>query len=217
MSEHNIQKTQKQSFIFGFVAGVAIVSVIGLVIMMSTGFHNMGMEEDGGATVANTVETGNSVQTQNSSGSMQEVLKEITPTGTPDYGKKAGISYDKVEQSLSVLRGFDQSITLSASQQKRYVKVGTSPLTACEFCCGIKEGGFAKASGQTACGCSHNIAFSGLTKWLIKNTSYTNDQIVAEIGQWKILFFPKGAVEKEIKKRGITPSGGEIPSMKGGC
>ncbi len=214
MSEHNTQKTQKQGFIFGLVAGVAIVSVIGLVVMLSSDFNGMDMMEDGassGAVVAD------SAKTQNSSGSMQEILKEITPTGTPDYGQKAGVSYDNPTQSLSVLRAYDKSVILDASQKKRYIKVGTTPLTACEFCCGVGEKGFANAGGSLACGCAHNVAFSGLTKWLIKNSSYTNNQIVSEIGRWKVLFFPKGSVEKEIKKRGVTPSGGEIPSMQGGC
>lgn len=214
MSEHNTQKIQKQSFIFGLVAGVAIVSVIGFIILLSTGFDDAKITEEGTLSGAATI---NSAKTQNSSGSMQEILKEITPTGTPDYGQKAGVSYDKIEQSLSVLRSYDKSVTLNASQQKRYVKVGTTPLTACEFCCGIGEKGFANSSGKLACGCAHNVAFSGLTKWLIKNTSYTDNQIVSEIGNWKILFFPRGALKKEMKKRNIAPSNSTIPSMRGGC
>ncbi len=214
MSEHNTQKIQKKSFIFGLVVGVAIVSVIGFIILLSTGFNESKTVKEGSSNAAATV---NGAKTQNSGASMQQVLKEITPTGTPDYGEKAGVSYDKVEQSLSILRSYDKSVILDASQQKRYIKVGTTPLTACEFCCGIGEKGFANISGKLACGCAHNIAFSGLTKWLIKNTSYTDSQVVSEIGRWKILFFPRGAVKKEMKKRNITPSGGAIPSMRGGC
>ncbi len=215
MSEYNTQKIQKQSFIFGLVAGVAIVSVIGFIILLSTGFNGANITEEGASSNATSA---NGSTAQDSSGStMQAILKEITPTGTPDYGQKAGVSYDKVEQSLSVLRSYDKSVSLDANQQKRYVKIGTTPLTACEFCCGVGERGFANSSGKLACGCAHNVAFSGLTKWLIKNTSYTDDQIVSEIGKWKILFFPRGALKKEMKKRNIAPSGGAIPSMRGGC
>ena len=39
MSEHNTQKIQKQSFVFGLVAGVAAASIIGLVIVLSAGFN----------------------------------------------------------------------------------------------------------------------------------------------------------------------------------
>lgn len=39
MSEHNNQKIQKQSFIFGLAAGVAIASIIGLVIILLVGFN----------------------------------------------------------------------------------------------------------------------------------------------------------------------------------
>ncbi|NIO22356.1 MAG: hypothetical protein GTN76_16930, partial [Candidatus Aenigmarchaeota archaeon] len=119
----------------------------------------------GGASVAGT-----------SAGSgAEDLLSEITPTGTPDYGGDANISYDKVEESLDVMVGYDEKITLSGAERSRYIKIGTSEDTACEFCCGIGDAGFANEEGQIACGCSHNIAFSGLTKWLIQNGSYSDE------------------------------------------
>ena len=211
MSEQN---SNKKNFIFGLVSGIAIISIIGFVILLVSGSGgDQGNKDE--STVANTVKSSQSQGV--AANSLQEILKEITPTGTPDYGEKAGVSYDKVEQSLSVITSFDKSIKLNEKQEQRYLEIGSTPLTACEFCCGIKENGFLGDNGSPACGCSHNIAASGLTKWLIQNSSYTNDEIVAEIGKWKILYFPKGAVEKEVRKRGVTPGGSELPSMRGGC
>lgn len=145
------------------------------------------------------------------------LFAEITPKGTPDYGEKTGVSYDKVEESLSTLVKYDEEITLSGANKERYVKIGTTKETACEFCCGIGEAGFATKEGEIACGCSHNIAFSGLTKWLIRNSSYSNEQIVEEVKKWKILFFPEPAVKKEAEKRGIPPESIGLPSQQGGC
>lgn len=149
--------------------------------------------------------------------SADQVLAEITPKGIPDYGLEAGISYDNVETSLITLVGYDQSIQLNLEQQKRYMTIAITLDTACEYCCGIGNKGFGTADGRIACGCSHNIAFSGLTKWLIKNSKYTNAQIVQEIQKWKILFFPKDAVKEEIQKKGISPESVGLPSMIGGC
>lgn len=148
---------------------------------------------------------------------LSSFLSEITPKGTPDYGQKAGVSYDKVEESLETLVSYDKSITLTGVDKERYVKIGTSKDTACEYCCGIGEAGFATEGGEIACGCSHNIAFSGLTKWLIANSEYSDEQIIDEIGKWKILFFPEPAARAEAQKRGISPESIGLPSQVGGC
>lgn len=146
----------------------------------------------------------------------QDIL-EITPKGTPDYGMRAGVSYDNVEQRLRTLMGYHQSLSLSGDEQQRYTEIATTEGTACEFCCGIGEAGFGGSDGRIACGCSHSVAFSGLTKWLIKNTEYTNQQIIDEIKKCKVLFFPRGSVQKELEKRNITPESVGLPAMRGGC
>lgn len=150
-------------------------------------------------------------------GSLSDFLAQITPKGTPDYGQKAGVSYDKVEEGLNILVDYDKSITLTGADKERYIKIGTSPETACEFCCGIGDEGFATEEGEIACGCSHNIAFSGLTKWLIANSNYSDEQIIDEIGKWKILFFPEPSARKEAQKRGISPESIGLPKQVGGC
>ena len=158
--------------------------------------------------------------TKSTSGSgmtAEEILAEITPTGTPDYGQAAGVSYDNVEAGLSILTGYERSIALTGNDQQRYIEVATTQGNACEFCCGIGDAGFGTADGRLACGCSHNIAFGGLTKWLIQNTDYTNEQISGEIQKWKVLFFPEGSVTKELERRNIAPESVGLKSMVGGC
>lgn len=182
-----------------------------VVLLLVTIFQSYQISKLSGIEVATT--------TSSTSGEdqLQQILAEITPTGTPDYGKKAGVSYDDVEGSVRTLAEYLQSITLSGDEQARFIDVGTTRGTACEFCCGIGGAGFGTSDGQVACGCAHNVAFGGLTKWLIQNTKYTNQQIVDEIQKWKILFFPQGTLERELAARNINPEAVGLPAMRGGC
>lgn len=143
------------------------------------------------------------------SSTLQQILEEITPKGTPDYGKKAGVSYDKVEESLRTLTGYT-TLPLSSEEQQRYDEIASTEGTACNYCCGVTK-------LTQNCGCSHNIALQGLTKWLIKNTDYSNDQILQEIRKWQILFFPRPTLEEELQKRNIQPESVGLPAMRGGC
>ncbi len=169
------------------------------------------------ATLKSIGLSGISQSSSDAQATLQTILKEVTPTGTPDYGKSAGVSYDDVEAGITTLVGYHQGISLSGDKLERYIKIATTPETACEYCCGVGKNGFGTRSGQLACGCAHNIAFSGLTKWLLKNSDYTNEQIIGEIHKWKALFFPQATVEAELAKRNINPQSVGLPSMIGGC
>lgn len=202
-----------QYVVTGILAILLVVTVFQgyQIATLSSELENR--EVSGSGAVTRTTTSGGPGE----STTVQDILKEITPTGTPDYGKKAGVSYDKVEAGLSTLMGYHQTISLSGNEQNRYVGIATTSDTACEFCCGIGQAGFGRSDGRIACGCSHNVAFSGLTKWLLKNTDYTDKQIVDEIQKWKVLFFPQGAVGKELERRNIQPESVGLPSMRGGC
>lgn len=178
-------------------------------LVSASALSNTGTETESGTT--------NTSKTTSEKATLQQILKEITPTGTPDYGKETGVSYEEVESGLKTLVGFHQTVSLSEDEKQRYASIATTKETACEFCCGIGEAGFGTSDGRIACGCSHNVAFSGLTKWLIKNSDYSDQQIVNEIRNWKVLFFPRGAVQKELEKRNIEPESVGLPGMVGGC
>lgn len=165
------------------------------------------------------------------------------PTGTPAiYGAELGVNYDDVseanpglaDQTIGKLSGYDTGISLEGEQLNRYIKIGSS--ISCEYCCGAPSIIF--SNGQAACGCAHSYAMRGLAKYLIKNhgSEYTDEQILEELGKWKVLFFPgvhaqKAAVLEQsgiplnyvnlasnkyrgAEKGSVSGSGG---SMVGGC
>ncbi len=176
------------------------------------------------------------------SGAAKASLLDVRPKGTPAiYGSELGVKYDDVSeadpalanQAIAKLSKYDTGITLQGAELERYVKIGSS--IACEYCCGAKSLVF--ANGQAACGCAHSYAMRGLAKYLIKNhgSEYTDDQILEELGKWKVLFFPGVHAQKAAvlesqgvelnyvnlasnkyrgAEKGASGSGG---SMVGGC
>jgi len=148
---------------------------------------------------------------------LPKILEEVMPVGVPVYGEAAKVNYDEVEKSLGILREHHRDILLNGEEMQRYIKIATTANTACEYCCGIGNAGFGTGEGKIACECSHNVALSGLTKWLIRNTDYTDKQIVEEIKRWKILFFPRDAMRSELQKRNVQEGSASLPSMVGGC
>ncbi len=167
---------------------------------------------------------------------------EIIPPGVPAiYGKELGVNFDEVSPdnpqganaNIAVLSNLDKTIILTGSDLQRYIDIASQ--ISCEYCCGAESIIF--SNGQAACGCAHSYAMRGLAKYLIKEhgSEYTDDEILSELGKWKVLFFPdihesKAAALKEKgieinyinlasnKYRGIEngqSSGGS--SMVGGC
>jgi len=150
--------------------------------------------------------TGNSVQgstTQASNTGSIETLEAlgVFPKGVPEiYGKELGVSFDdvsvnnptKADNTISILGALDDKITLTEEQKERYIKVLYEDENgiSCEYCCGARAIIF--ENGEAACGCAHSYAMRGLTKYLITKhgTEYTDEQLLAEAGKWKMLFFP---------------------------
>ena len=126
---------------------------------------------------------------------------EIMPTGVPAiYGSELKISYDdvsinnpyKAEETIALLGKIDTSEILTGADLQRYINIlyveenGIS----CEYCCGARAVIF--ENGEPACGCAHSYAMRGLAKYLIKfhGSEFTDDEILSEVGKWKVLFFP---------------------------
>lgn len=157
----------------------------------------------------------------------KKIKESVMPSGSPDYGSELGVSYDQAGQAVDTLASLEQKIgkkSLSSEEKKRYVEIGTTEGTACEFCCGLKEG-FARNNGQRACGCAHNIAFSGLTMWMLEN-GYSNQEILDEISKWKTSFFPKQTLTQRLQqmkeddpevKKMLKEFPAFLPQMVGGC
>jgi len=167
---------------------------------------------------------------------------DVIPKGVPTiYGQELSISYDGVsvnnpqlaDATLAKMVVFDNSITLTGDKLQRYINIGLQ--ISCEYCCGAESVIF--KNGRAACGCAHSQAMRGIAKYLIDKHAdeFTDDQILEEMGKWKVLSFPgihqqKAAVleQKGIElnyinlasnkyrgiEKGATSSGG---SMVGGC
>lgn len=127
---------------------------------------------------------------------------EIIPAGTPEiYGEELGVSYDDISASnpqladstIRLLGNIDRSETLEGEELERYIEIlyNLENGISCEYCCGARSIIF--DNGQPACGCAHSYAMRGLTKYLIKyhGDAFTDEEILAEIGKWKVLFFPE--------------------------
>ena len=136
----------------------------------------------------------------------------VIPKGIPIvYGAELGVSYDdvsvanptKADQTIRKLGDFDNAITLTGKDLARYINISSK--ISCEYCCGAASIIF--NDGSAACGCAHSYAMRGLAKYLITKhgSEFTDDQILEEMGKWKVLFFPEIHMQKAaaLKQNGI--------------
>ena len=222
--EEKIETTKTGKADKEFYFQIAIIAVLGLLLVFNVG--KLTSNNQGGVTgaVIGTVSA-----------------SEIIPKGIPKiYGKELGISYDdinpndprKADATIEVLGNLDNSINLEGADLQRYIDIASQ--ISCEYCCGAKSIIF--SNGKAACGCAHSYAMRGLAKYLIKNhnSEFTDDEILEELGKWKVLFFPgihetKAAVLKSQgielnyinlasnKYRGIEQGQSSGGDMVGGC
>ncbi len=204
------------------------------IIVVLVGLLMYGIGKGGGSSTTNSGGINSQAIIESVSAS------EILPTGVPKiYGDELKIRYDDIsatnsqstEATISKLTQIDVSETLKGAELERYVRIGSA--IACEYCCGAKTLIF--SDGSPACGCAHSYAMRGLAKYLIKfhGDEFTDEQILEELGKWKVLFFPdiheqKAAILKSQgielnyinlasnKYRGIE-TGQSSGSMVGGC
>ena len=160
---------------------ISIIAVLALVIAFNGGRAFSASDGSGISGLATGVATVSAA--------------EIIPTGTPEiYGEEIGVSYDGVSPSNpqmadSTIRKLSQyeDMELTAEQLERYIKIAGS--ISCEYCCGAKSIIF--DNGERACGCAHSYAMRGLAKYLItEHPDMSDEQILSELGKWKVLFFP---------------------------
>lgn len=148
--------------------------------------------------------------------SMHDLREKIIPTGTPKvYGAELEVSYDDVSpqnlaranRTIKKMADIDRARKLTGKEQKRYQDILYHQYDgiSCEYCCDARAVIF--QNGSAACGCEHSFAMRGLTKQLI--TEYgdkmSDEEILTEIGKWKVLFFPDNHLQKAkaMQERGI--------------
>jgi len=129
------------------------------------------------------------------------VMDIVIAHGVPEkYGAELNLSYDKVQESMNVMKLYDQSqygngqIKLAGEKYKRYTDIGKQ--ISCEFCCSAKAIVF--DDGKAACGCAHSQAMRGLAAYLLEKhgNEYSDEQILHELAQWKGVYFPAKMVQK---------------------
>jgi len=137
----------------------------------------------------------------------KESSNGIIPTGVPKiYGEELGISFDDVspndpysaDATIGVMKQLDKDITVEGDDLDRYINIlyTLGKGISCEYCCGAQSVIF--SDGRAACGCAHSYAMRGLAKYLVTEhgDDYTDEEIQAEVGKWKVLFFPTQMQEK---------------------
>lgn len=170
-----------------------------LVLVFLMGFNQMLISGIAGGAPATGGQSGSAASAAPSvdlsSADTQAIVAATIPTGTPEYGASAKASFDNPVQSISVLAGYENSVTLSDSEMRRYISIAGQ--ISCEYCCGANS--IIDSKGRAACGCAHSAAMRGLGKWLIKNRpGMSDDAILEELGKWKTLFFPKDSIKKAL-------------------
>ena len=183
MEKSNIHKTKNENT--EFYVQLGIIAVLALVIVFNIGRIYSGSENE----IATGIE---SVSASN-----------IIPKGTPAvYGAEMGVKYDDIsannpglaDATIQKLSQYED-MELNQEQMTRYIKIGSS--ISCEYCCGAKAIIF--SNGERACGCAHSYAMRGVAKYLlIKHPDMTDEQMLSELGKWKVLFFP-GVHEQKAK------------------
>jgi hypothetical protein len=199
---------EKNSFIKIFVFILLIYSLVFNEYLITIMARDMGSNQTMGGQITQAV--GKIFPPKKLDGS---VLDIVLAHGVPDkYGTELGLSYDKVQESMNIMKQYDQSqygkglIKLNAEQMKRYADIGTK--ISCEFCCSAKA--ITREDGSAACACGHAIAMRGLIAYLIEKhgNEYSDEQILHEIAQWKGSYFPAKMVQKvtdQIASGNFTP------------
>lgn len=240
---------------FSLVLGALGVLLIGLLVFNQFMINDLNKKisslQVGGVAVAtgslNSGPVNSGPQASLAQTQTAQLWDAIRPKGKPDvYGDELGVSYDSVEAAIPRLYETDdyygsKKIELSAEKQQRYIAITTA--ISCEYCCGANA--ITTAAGAPACGCAHSAAMRGLAKYLLdKHPEMADNQILSELGKWKVLFFPSDSVKKAAalqangiqldyislssnQYRGIEKQaavaqstgqgGGALPSQVGGC
>ena len=182
MKKSNTHQTKENNT--EFYVQLGIMAVLALVIVFNIGRIYSGNNE---------VSTG--IQPVSAS--------NIIPRGMPAvYGAEMGVRYDDIsannpglaDATIQKLSQYE-NIELNQEQMARYIRIGIS--ISCEYCCGAKAIIF--LNGERACGCAHSYAMRGVAKYLLtKHPDMNDEQILNELGKWKVLFFP-GIHEQKAK------------------
>lgn len=210
------------------ISSISIGSASGLAVLSSSNLASAASgasasKAGAGGAVASSG-SGDSGAAASTGDEVQDAINAVIPTGTPTvYGEEIGVSFDtvgdcKTQGSCLALANLDDpnpKNSLSPEQLERFVRIGNQ--IGCDVCCGLKV--ITRPDGSRPCGCAHSFAMRGLAQYLIKThgSEYTDEQLLAELGRWKNLFFPKWAVQNYLQSKGGNVDTTNLPSQLGGC
>jgi len=195
MENNTSEKEEHKKPNYEFMLQIGLIAVLAIVLVFNFGKIY--------SPTGNTIATGFGTVS----------ASEIIPKGIPNiYGEELGVKYDDVsinnprlaDQTIQKLAAYEDE-ELSAELMQRYIRIGSS--ISCEYCCGAQAIIF--SNGQRACGCAHSYAMRGLAKYLLLNHSdMTDEEILNELGKWKVLFFPGVHEQKAqvLKAQGVDPT-----------
>jgi len=195
MENNTSEKEQHKKPNYEFMLQIGLIAILAIVLVFNFGKIY--------SPTGNTIATGFGTVS----------ASEIIPKGIPNiYGEELGVKYDDVsinnprlaDQTIQKLAAYEDK-ELSAELTQRYIRIGSS--ISCEYCCGAQAIIF--SNGQRACGCAHSYAMRGLAKYLLLNHSdMTDEEILNELGKWKVLFFPGVHEQKAqvLKAQGVDPT-----------
>ncbi len=154
----------------------------------------------------------------------QDAIAIMIPTGTPEYSEAlGGISFDDPVTSMEYLAKLYYNLKPEIKEKnpevwQRYLKLAVAPTgISCEFCCGVGPQGI-DSKGELRCGCQHNPAVQALTMGLMKDTDYSDAEVLREVMKWRTMFYPKNMVSLAMEVAGTDPSQlKDLPGMVGGC
>lgn len=147
---------------------------------------------------------------------VQDGINQLVPTGTPEYGQKAGVTFDDPIGAQRVWGAYERSISLTPEQQERWN--GIVGKFTCDYCCGSPS----NPTIITHCGCAHARAWRGMAKWFLANGEYTDEQIIGELSKWKALWYPGPTVQRVLQEQAQAGQisnfdASALPTMVGGC
>ncbi len=191
---------ETQTKFFKIASLVLALALFFLLFEVEVSLGDLDRTADDSSATVTTTETETQSETTFSS-------SRIIPTGTPEvYGAELDVNYDDVsaddprgaDATIEELAQLDRNLTLEGDDLERYIHIlyEKEDGMSCEFCCGARSIIF--ENGDPACGCAHSFAMRGLAKHLIleHGDEMTDEEILAEVGKWKILFFPGQHTEK---------------------
>lgn len=226
------KKENNKSFNLLLIIGVALLVVVGIVnaytlssLSSSLGSSGSAYNSDISKVDLNSIQnTGQAVAALfpvTKIKTEQDAINMLISQGTPEYGAALGITFDDPVAGENKLAALYPQIKAEVKQDSalwnRYLTLATKPVgISCEFCCGVGPVGIDN-SGELRCGCAHNPAVHALTLWLMKNSKYTDAEILREVLRWKTLWFPKDMVGLGLKAAGGQVDVSSLPGQVGGC